>query len=115
MKSHVQDGEVAGSQADLGDPTPFEVRVVRLLPAGSLTLNCVPCPVPLSLTAWKTARGFAVVSCCVCMGSDSGGCGKPGLTPFSHMLKVFSEAGQAAEEDILTWLHGNPFQQEPGD
>lgn len=112
MKSHVQDGEVAGSQADLGDPTPFEVRVVRLLPAGSLTLNCVPCPVPLSLTAWKTARGFAVVSCPVCMGSDNGGCGKLGLAPFSRMLKVFSEAGQAAEEDILTRLHGNPFQQE---
>ncbi|XP_031453398.1 ribosome-binding protein 1 isoform X1 [Phasianus colchicus] len=27
MKSHVQDGEVAGSQADLGNPTPFELKM----------------------------------------------------------------------------------------
>lgn len=48
-----------GLQADPSEPAPLEVRVVRPLPVEALTLNHVPCPVSPSLTAWRTARGFA--------------------------------------------------------
>lgn len=77
MKSHVQDGEVVGLQADPSEPAPLEVRVVRPLPVEALTLNHVPRPVSPSLTAWRTARGFAqgcrgcVVSRPVCWGEAS--------------------------------------------
>lgn len=76
MKSHVQDGEVVGLQADPSKPVPFEVRAVRLLPMEVLTLNYVPCPISLSLTAWRTTCGFAqgfhgcVVSHPVCWGGS---------------------------------------------
>lgn len=74
MKSHVQDGEVVGLQADPNEPAPLEVRVVRPLPVEALTLNHVPCPVSPSLTAWRAACGFAQgcrVSCPVCWGEAS--------------------------------------------
>lgn len=86
MKSHVQDGEVVGLQADPSEPAPLEVRVVRPLPVEALTLNRVPCPVSPSLTAWRTARGFAqgchgcVVSHPVCWGESS-----PLPSPFNHV------------------------------
>jgi len=53
MKSHVQDGEVVGLQADPSEPAPLEVRVVRLLPMEVLTPNHVPCPVSPSLNCME--------------------------------------------------------------
>lgn len=89
-----------GLQADPSEPAPLEVRVVRPLPVEALTLNRVPCPVSPSLTAWRTARGFAqgcrgrVVSRPVCCG----GGGKP-ATPhpfnrasYSHWEWEFRQA-----------------------
>lgn len=101
MKSRVRDGEVVGLQADPSEPAPLEVRVVRPLPVEALTLNRVPCPVSPSLTAWRTARGFAqgcrgrVVSRPVCGGRG----GKPAPPPhpfnrasYSHWEREFRQA-----------------------
>lgn len=83
MKSHVQDG-VVGLRADSGEPAPLEVRVVR-----PLTLNHIPCPVSPSLTAWRTARGFAVVAAVLSPVLCAGG--KP--APPSRQLHVLFPLG----------------------
>lgn len=89
MKSHVQDG-VVGLRADSSEPAPLRVRVVR-----PLTLNHVPCPVSPSLTAWRTARGFAVVAAVLSPVLCAGG--KPAPLPFNHV-------SYSCWECITSWL-----------